>query len=358
MEELFFGNQERWFDLDVPRTPRVHNRDAINENESKEPDGSKKERPKPSDEAEEEQANTSYSKYWCFTAFQDERPLFSGDVSYGVAQLEQCPDTGRKHWQGYVEFTKKKRLHSVQVAIGCDNAHCELRKGSRSQAIAYCKKLESRVPGTEPYEYGDCPVADESKSQVQQLTRRIQGGATYREISNEFPTAILRYDKGIRSLLSTQQSNIPMSYRELRVLVLTGPPGCGKTKFAYEFITDKYGGQAYHKVYTEDQASWWDGYIDQKCILIDDFEGTAPIEELLHLLGGYGHCRGWAIKGGFIRLDSMECVIFTSNTDPYTWYQHKRNLPRTKTDALVRRLTTIIPFVDSTTFIYDKNKDY
>jgi len=348
----FFGNQLRYMDVEQdvwqPFDDGFHDRHAADEKSS----GSSRNQ----QEDENNPSSRSYSKYWCFTSFRDERPNFNGEVAYGVCQQELSPTTGRLHWQGYLEFTTKKRLHLVQQAIGDSTAHCELRKGSRSQAIAYCKKQETRVEGTEPYEHGDCPTSDENKSQLQQVATRIQSGASYGQLCSEYPTAIIRYDKGLRALITQRDRNQPMSYRSVRVLVLTGPPGCGKTKWAFQYISTFYSAIAYHKTYTEGSASWWDGYDGQQCILIDDFEGTAPIEELLQLLGGYGHNREYATKGGFTRLDGMETVIFTSNTEPNLWYQHKRHMPRAKTDALLRRITEHIPYVDNNTFIFNRQQ--
>lgn len=339
----YFGNQLQWMDEDgfeLREQKHVHN--------SQDPLAA------PAELAGNQRG--SYSKHWCFTSYRDEEPVFSDEISYAICQREQCPTTGRLHWQGYVEFTVKKRIKSVQEAIGDNTAHCELRKGTRSQAIAYCKKLESRVPGSDPIEKGEAPNGDESKSQLANVAKRIEAGAKFAEICAEFPTAIMRYDKGIRSLLSNRESLLPMSFQPVKVITLTGPPGCGKTRWAFEYATKFFNGLAYSKTYSDGQASWWDGYVDQECIIIDDFEGTAPIEELLHLLGGYGHCRNWPIKGGFIRLGHVKTILFTSNTLPREWYWGRRNFPATKIDALMRRITEQIVYVDATTFDFNRDR--
>lgn len=339
----YFGNQLQWIDEDgyeMGERKHVH--------DSQDPAGPP--------QILAPKSRGSYSKYWCFTSFKDDAPRFSDEVSYGIYQQEQCPATGRKHWQGYVEFTTKKRLNCVQSAIGDDAAHCELRKGTRQQAIAYCKKVDSRVPGTEPTEHGDEPGGEESKSQLANVAKRIEAGAKFSEICAEFPTAIMRYDKGIRTLLQNRDAQEPLSFRPIKVITLTGPPGCGKTRWAFEYATKFFNGFAYSKTYSEGQASWWDGYIDQQCIIIDDFEGTAPIEELLHLLGGYGHCRNWPIKGGFIRLGHVKTIIFTSNSKPQEWYWGRRNFPAAKIEALMRRITEQIVYVDQDTFTFNRNE--
>jgi len=309
------------------------------------------------DAKEPERKNESNAKHWCFTSYRDEEPTYPAGATYAIWQREQCPTTGKLHWQGYIEFSQKKRRSLAQKLIGDSTAHFELRKGTRDQAIAYCSKEDTRMDGT-LREYGERPTGEESKSQLQRVAQRVRDGASTGDIAGEEPTAIIRYGKGITALIAARDALQPMSYRSVRVLVVSGPPGCGKTKWAFNYISDRFAGIAYNKVYTEGESSWWDGYAGHKCIFIDDFEGAAPIEELLHLLGGYGHNRQYAIKGGFVRLDGLDTIIFTSNSTPESWYMHKRHLPRAKTEALLRRITWQKAVQQGETFEYDANEKY
>lgn len=91
---------------------------------------------------------------WMVTSFDlenfavpDDSPLFQ----YMVYQVEECPDTKRWHIQGYLELKKQTVFNTVLAMFPCV-VHLEPRRGSQSQAIAYCMKLESRV--SEPTEWG------------------------------------------------------------------------------------------------------------------------------------------------------------------------------------------------------------
>jgi len=82
----------------------------------------------------------------CFTAFQDEEPLFDPNfVAYLIYQRERCPDTGRLHWQGYCECHRGQRITTIQSFLGIAGGHIERRRGTQSEAIDYCQKAESRV---------------------------------------------------------------------------------------------------------------------------------------------------------------------------------------------------------------------
>lgn len=91
------------------------------------------------------------SRYWCFTLNNPPKDLtFLGELpkmSYIVYQLE-CETT--IHVQGYVEFIYQVRLAHLRKCI--KKGHFEVRKGSQEQAIAYCKKAETRV--SDPVEIG------------------------------------------------------------------------------------------------------------------------------------------------------------------------------------------------------------
>lgn len=98
-------------------------------------------------------------KFWAFTKFIDEEE-FEGllpfdewvGVNYLVYQLEQCPDTGRLHFQGYLETARTVRLGFVRRLNGLEGAHFEHANGSPEQNKAYCTKQESRLDG--PWEHG------------------------------------------------------------------------------------------------------------------------------------------------------------------------------------------------------------
>lgn len=82
----------------------------------------------------------SQSKYWCFTSFSTNPPIFNDLMSYMIVGKEVASTTQREHWQGYVELKKKARMATFKAVIGENAAHCELRKGTGIQAAEYCKK--------------------------------------------------------------------------------------------------------------------------------------------------------------------------------------------------------------------------
>ncbi len=62
------------------------------------------------------------------------------NVRYWVYGNEVCPDTGKEHLQGYIEFPKQKGMRAVKKALGDTSAHLEVRRGTSTEAADYCKK--------------------------------------------------------------------------------------------------------------------------------------------------------------------------------------------------------------------------
>lgn len=100
---------------------------------------------------------TIFSEDWDHAVLRDER------VKCAAVQQEKCPDTGREHFQGFVQLVKPMRLMSIKSLLKCDSAHLERTKGSPIQAWDYCTKEETRIGG--PWTYGDKP-GGQGKRQV------------------------------------------------------------------------------------------------------------------------------------------------------------------------------------------------
>lgn len=276
------------------------------------------------------------SKYWCWTSFADAQPKTGDAITYQCFQRETAPDTGRLHWQGYSEFTHKVRRNQVQLSIGDGSAHCELRKGTAQEARDYCRKLDSAVAGTGS-EYGTLskPVSNDFTA----VQEAIKAGSDLPELADKYFGTFLRYNRGLREVLSMRDARTRATFSPVRVLCVYGSTGCGKSRFAHKLCDDQFDGLSYRKHYSRGEASWWDGYMDQRCIIIDDFEGDGPIGEILQLTDGYGHNKSWPVKGGFTRIHPST-IIFTSNNHPAEWYKDREN--DRKIQALLRRFTEII----------------
>lgn len=262
------------------------------------------------------------SQYWCFTLNNPPEPYdvlpiqLTNILSYAIWQCERG-DAGTLHLQGYMECLKRATLGSLRTLL--PRAHFEPRRGTRAQARDYACKEETRVSG--PYQFGiEPPPSKQGKrTDLDTLAEALYAGADIETIRNDFPGHSLRYARAIMDVTRerTRQRWSTVYRRGLRVYILWGESGCGKTRSVYE----RFG---IDQVYTLNTASsgalWFDGYEEQPVLLIDDFRGWIKFCEILKICDIYPYrC---PIKGAFTWA-AWNTVVFTSNHAPSTWWREE-----------------------------------
>lgn len=254
----------------------------------------------------------------CFTLFSfDEVDIdkVKEKFKYGIIGLEICPSTGKQHWQGYLEAFNPTTMGGVKKLLG-STVHIEKRMGTPEQAAEYCKK-ESVA-----HEWGTISKQG-SRNDIKAFVAAIKEQKTDLELLDEHPIQAARYTKMI-NFTRMAVLNSDRAFQQVEVLVLWGDAGVGKTRKAHSIDPGLY--------WVQEGAQWWDGYIGQQTILMDDFDGGIKFTYLLKLLDGYRF--RLPIKGGFT-WKSWTRVIITSNKSPEEWYL--RGVPAN----LKRRITTV-----------------
>lgn len=280
---------------------------------------------------------------WCFTSYDlsllerlRNSSLEDDGVSYLAAQDELCPSTGRRHVQGFVVFASRKRLATCKRFLRDPAAHLEVARGSIESCIAYCTKDDTRAPDASPFVFGTPPLSrsEEKSSDLALAVRAIVEGQALGDVARAHPTAFVRNGRGLRELGMFHRRHSP-NFSPVATCVYWGEAGSGKTRSVMEWAASA-GLSVYWKTYSRNSPSWWDGYDSEPVILCDDFEGErsgCDVVEFLHLNHGYGHLRSWPVKGGFVKLDAVRFIIYTSNTPPCSWFSEMG-----KTEAVKRRI--------------------
>lgn len=270
------------------------------------------------------------SKYWCFTYNNYvleqipilEQTLRNAGATYYVFGRE-VGESGTRHLQGYIEFSKRLRLSQLKSLIPIPSIHYELRRGNAVQASDYCKKED-----VEPIEWGSISVCRRGqRSDLEALHEALQARTSILDISDEHFNSFIRYRRSInayRSLHSPQRNWV------CSVIVYWGRTGTGKTRSVMENATNLW-------IYPGKE--WFDGYDQHKQVLFDEFTGaTFKLGYLLKLLDRYP--MQVPVKGDFVSWCPEEIYI-TSNLDPWTWFE---NANQEHVSALFRRITFIYHF--------------
>lgn len=157
-----------------------------------------------------------------------------------------------------------------------------------------------------------------------------------------YPATFIKYPHAadlIRRLNVAAERDVP------KVHLLIGPPGCGKSRMAFE---------EFPNAYWKSTDEWWSDYNGRSDIVLDDFYGWLPMHFMLRLLDRYPlrlNC-----KGSHASCNARNIVI-TSNKMPNNWYSED---VRKKHDitALLRRFTRVVCFAEDGSYdVYETPED-
>lgn len=287
------------------------------------------------------------AKCWVFTtyftdpSYQCER-FSETDIptesKYICFQYERCPTTQRLHIQGYVQFNKRMSFSSckewVKKLFKSEEPHIEVARGTAQENTNYCSKSDCRELGTEPFMFGQPSTrgGDRSRSYCE-LRDRIFNG--------ESPNKLLESDDNLGLLIRYKRTwddvfGLRIKPREPTVapvvVLCIGPPGTGKTKWAYE----QYPGS-----YIKYAGKWWDFYCGESTVIYDDFDGCfMQFGDFKRIFDRY--LDKVEKKGGSIIFAATTHII-TTNVYPSHWWS-KRTTGATGRDAIWRRFTRILEF--------------
>lgn len=266
------------------------------------------------------------ARCWCFTSFDAAPPQFHEDTRYICYQQEMCPDTGRTHWQGYVEFNRKVEFNTAKSILG-ERVHIEVRRGTQEQAIDYTKKPETAVEGTWT-EVGTKAPPD-AVSMMQQIAECIQNGATNRDIARKHTRGYILWHRGIAATRQALRPK-PEKYRHMTCICLWGATGVRKTTWAWNTFEDPYA--------KDSKESFWEQYEDQKAVIFDEFYGQLLPSQMQTFLGERPFIMN--VKGSSGCPYYHVCVV-TSNVDPTQWWSGG-HVPEEVRKSIYRRLHYIV----------------
>lgn len=237
---------------------------------------------------------------------------------------KEVAGTGTQHLQGYVEFTKPKRLKALKDFLGSDRAHCEISRGSGQQNRDYCTK-----EGNLLLEHGSMGPGQGARTDLNSVKEMLDNGEPAMAIAELDFGLYLRYRKGLEAYSAARQ---PPRTWKTQVVWLWGPTGTGKSRRAFDEAS-----RLCQSVFwaVDNTCTWFDGYIGQKAVIMDDFDGTANLAFLLRLFDRYP--MDVPVKGGFVAW-RPRIIWVTSQYDPAHWYGDKGE----HYNALARRIDEVI----------------
>jgi len=266
-------------------------------------------------------ADDKRSRAWTWTSFLlNEEFIQLIDCDYLIYGREACPDTGKKHLQGYIYMANAKTRSSMKKTFNDNTLHLLVSAGSAEQNYDYCSK------DGDIFEKGIKPKQGKRNDldNIREIIKANGGMRKVVEVATSYQSVkmaeqILKYHEPKR-LFST----------DFKIYWFYGETGSGKTRTAYELAGDDY----YVCLNT---GKWWDGYDGHKTVIIDDFRANfCCFAELLKIIQPYEY--RVETKGGTRQLLATTFFI-TSPYRPEQIYNTREDIKQ-----LLRRITDLKEF--------------
>ncbi len=265
----------------------------------------------------------------------------TGTIDFDVDRMqylvyqEEVGESGTYHFQGYCEFTSPVSLNPCKEMLGGPTVHIERRRGTQAEAIAYCKKADTRIAHTEPIEEGT-PHNQGKRVDLEGFKEAIFAGERKRDLVHDHVAILARYPKFYATLTEMHR---PRRSSDLAVTLLYGETGTGKTRH----VVDRFGDNpSFWRTPISNGTPWFDGYDGHTIVLFDDFAGAAnhfSLNSVLQLLDRYPI--QVPTKGGHTWWMPDE-VFVTTNILPKDWYKWENRGEQYK--ALARRFTKVFVY--------------
>lgn len=257
------------------------------------------------------------ARHWAITDFEVDTfrqrvESCQDKISYIMWSLEKCPSTGRLHQQGFITLKTPLRRTGVQHLLSNPGLHLEKCIGGLDHNMKYVSKSATHVEG--PWEIGT-PVHQGTRTDLKRYSNLVIDLSNRMEdVALENPHLYIKYPRGSLELRKfAMQKKYSTIQRDVKVILLIGDPGVGKTKYVY----DRHPANDIHKISHNDGQLWFDGYDQQKVLLLDDFKGSVRYTYLLQLLDRYP--MQLPVKGSFTWA-AWEIIYITSNYSIRQWY--------------------------------------
>lgn len=195
------------------------------------------------------------------------------------------------------------------------------------------------------------------------IARLVQSSTSYAEALEKDPDTVATGRGVVLDLFRLKEARVHRN--EPRTCIwIYGASGTGKSALA-RALAEKYAADNYF-IHPTGSLKWWDGYIDQPVVIINDFrrdqcQGIGGFSYLLNILDRYDvHVE---VKGQITRGLWDVCIITSPVPPDVAWTYRKQDGGSEMEEhisQLIRRLTHIIELrvLDGVTYDFDRTADF
>jgi len=269
---------------------------------------------------------TNGKKNYFLTFFDKEEVelLKTDNIKYAVIGREITPTTNVEHWHAYAEFKSTKLFKTIKNRYKTVNVREDTKFDNRDKAIEYCKKDGDWI------EIGENEKKEPGKrTDLFKIRDRIIAGEKVDDIAIENPLIYHMYGRTMHKIEDIKMRK-NKRLEKTECIWFHGKTGSGKSEMAFMMAGDDY--------YVWSSEHWQDGYTGQKTVILDDFRGNIPYNELLKMTDV--HDNFYVYRRGRERLPfTSKMVIITSALEPKDVY-HNLSI-NDSLDQLLRRIKIV-----------------
>lgn len=274
----------------------------------------------------------------------------------GVYQLELGKE-GTPHCQGTFHVQHQVLPKSMQ-----NKFRSRLLQGwvdrcdAHQESVQYCSKEDTRIAG--PWYVGDVTADQRVKTQgrrtdLEDAIRHLQEGKDLRATALLYPSSYVKYHRGLEKFTEIVVDR-PKRSSMTKLLWISGAAGRGKTTmaaaiakaFAQEDVYYKTLGKAQH-------VDWWNGYTQQKAIIIEDMDERTHLDlQAFKLLVEKIPHQVRVSPDVWMQFNS-KLLIVTSNPTPWEIYDTEIRSNADHHEAVTRRVSMHIQVRPEDPFISD-----
>ena len=262
---------------------------------------------------------------FCFTSFTETIPDITDDVRFLAYGIEICPTTNKQHYQAFIIMKNQRSFSGMKKYLKGwleADVHFEPIKGTIEDNEKYCSKDGSYK------EFGSKPKQG-LRTDLIDLKDDIMSGKTSADsICIDNPEIYHQYG---RTLTKIEDIYMRKQFRTemTKGIWFYGATGVGKSHIAFENFTPET-----HYVVPNDNG-WWDGYTQQDTIIINDFRGNIPYNEILQLVDKWPHSVRRRCREPMPF--TSKTVIITSSLSPEEVFKNRNE--KDKIEQLLRRFS-------------------
>lgn len=261
----------------------------------------------------------------------------------------------------HIFIYRKSPVRFSTICSKFPTCHCEKAHGSVLENKEYVSKTgkwegtekeETKVEGSF-YEWGEIPTEKQEKSPLNyEVIKDLEDGKIIGEIVSDKPELIFKV-KQIEALKEALLIKNANKFRSLSVIYCFGKSGVGKTRMVYEChepvdicrITN----------YRKQKDMSYDTYHGQKILLLDNFQSSLYIDELITLLDIFPM---YLPARFYDRYGVYEYVYLLSVLPLEKQYQDIQRHSPQKWNALINKISKIIEIKETGEVIENEKEKY